>query len=317
LIRRNSFFESDTVGSVIPDLDYPTSYSYTIMPDHDTKFDDTIPTDALGGDQPGIIPDLKQEAMTSKMRSDFRSIIEMLNGPEPTDGLPAQMRKDFRALTEAMGGKDEYEAFKEAMTALAHNLTKAEADRLQQEFAQPLTEAQLVYLESIKSDLKGKDKKEEIEAVLSKIEAKQNPPLLLKIIKSISLLLAGGVTLGLLTKFGGWGKIFTWIDGMFGGSVMAAIKGAVAFVGVVFGIELGVILEFVSLDWLLTKLTNMIFKTNYATDGEKVRSYKKFIDIMDENIKIARKANKEDKAKMFERLRQDAIEKLKNERAIS
>ena len=137
LIRRNSYyFENNTVGSVIPDLDHPTSYSYTIMPDHDTKFDDTIPTDALGGNQPGIIPDLKQEAMTSKMRSDFRSIIEMLGGPEPTDGLPAQMQMDFRALTESIV-RDESKtltAIKESVERFESSLSESQVQRLLEAF---------------------------------------------------------------------------------------------------------------------------------------------------------------------------------------
>ena len=299
LIRRNSYyFENNTVGSVIPDLDHPTSYSYTIMPDHDTKFDDTIPTDALGGNQPGIIPDLKQEAMTSKMRSDFRSIIEMLGGPEPTDGLPAQMQMDFRALTESIV-RDESKtltAIKESVERFESSLSESQVQRLLEWVK---VDHQAIAESNLKAEIKDVQSKAELDKILQRIADKPNPEGLLNTVRWAGMIIGvvgvagavgGAVFYQALTKIfaakGIWAVVKSCFDGLmslFGVGMFSKITGTI-------------------LEYLVVKSANLILHKDYATMYEKREAYKKLIIIIEANMFAAKRAGNDAKVKMFEEM---------------
>ena len=309
MIRRNSYyFENDTIGSVIPDLNYPTSYSYTIMPGHDTKFDDTIPTDALGGNQPGIIPDLKQEAMTNQMRSDFRSIIEMLGGPEPTDGLPAQMQMDFRALTEAMGGgKSESETLaviKESVEKLENSLSESQVQRLLEWVK---VDYQAIAESNLKSEINDVQSKAELDKILKRIAEKPNPEGLLNTVRWAGMIIgvigvAGAVgapaiyqaVMNVLSAKGVWAVIKTCFHGLmtlFGVGMFSKISGTI-------------------LEYLVVKSANLILHKDYATMYEKREAYKKLLLIIEANIFTAKRAGNDAKAKMFESMHERVHKEL-------
>lgn len=177
------------------------------------------------------------------------------------------------------------------------------------------TKSEQTILESINSDIKNIKTYEQAEEILNRLVKAGDMPLMFKILKATCYLLsfigAYGLGWGLLGKYvltGAMGASVGSVATAIGieGGIWLTITSSCKLLASIFGIMLLSIGAAKFTQWLFQKICEKFFNTEFMTAGQRTQNFKLFINVMEENILLAKKAGNKEQVIQYEYMRDRA-----------